>query len=247
MLVEKSSSQSIDPATQRAYARLAGFLFLWLIATALSGMIVSSRIAGGGSFADAARRVSASEHLYRAALMGELIETISAAVLAFALYIALKPADPVLSQLAMYFRLGEAFTGCVGMMFGFARASIYTTTNLSDAAAVGHAAAFVGFMNKVGNASYNIGATLFACGSLLFFYVFLKSRYIPRALSIIGLIASVLVPIVTLGSLLFPEYRAPLQYGWIPMAVAEITTGVWLMIFAVPATRTDFPAMATAV
>jgi hypothetical protein len=35
------------------------------------------------------------------------------------------------------------------------------------------------------------------------------------------------------GSLIFPEYAATLQYGWAPMAIAEVTTGFWLMLFAV--------------
>jgi hypothetical protein len=35
------------------------------------------------------------------------------------------------------------------------------------------------------------------------------------------------------GSLIFPEHAATLQYGWAPMAIAEVTTGFWLMLFAV--------------
>jgi len=35
------------------------------------------------------------------------------------------------------------------------------------------------------------------------------------------------------GSLIFPEHAATLQYGWAPMAIAEVTTGFWLMLLAV--------------
>jgi hypothetical protein len=72
--------------TQRTYARVAGFLFLWLIITGLAGMLTISHIVGSGTFAETAKRVVASERLYRAALSGELIETLSALLLAFALY-----------------------------------------------------------------------------------------------------------------------------------------------------------------
>jgi len=34
-------------------------------------------------------------------------------------------------------------------------------------------------------------------------------------------------------SLIFPEHAAKLMYGWAPMAIAEVTTGIWLMLFAV--------------
>ncbi|PYQ56894.1 MAG: DUF4386 domain-containing protein, partial [Acidobacteria bacterium] len=73
----------------------------------------------------------------------------------------------------------------------------------------------------------------FSIGSLLFFYLFFKSTYIPRILSAFGVFASVVVTIMCFGSLIFPERESTLQYGWAPMAVAEVTTGLWLMLFAV--------------
>src|ERR1017187_9360105 len=105
--------------TQRVYARLAGFLFLWLIITGLAGALTISHIVGSGTFAETAKRVVASEHLYRVALSSELIETLSTVLLAFALYVTLKPIDRLLAQVAMYCRLGEAFIGGAGMIFGF--------------------------------------------------------------------------------------------------------------------------------
>src|SRR6266481_3731621 len=113
--------------TQRIYARVAGFLFLWLIITGLAGELTISHIVGSGTFAEKAKRVVASEHLYRVALSSELIETLSAVLLAFALYVTLKPVDKLLAQIAMYWRLGESFIGGAGMILGFLRLSIYTS------------------------------------------------------------------------------------------------------------------------
>src|ERR1035441_247339 len=107
--------------TQRIYARVAGFGFLWLIVTGLAGALTTSHIAGSGTFAEIAKRVAASEHLYRAALASELIETLSAVLLAFALYVTLKPIDKLLAQIAMYWRLGESFIGGAGMILGYVR------------------------------------------------------------------------------------------------------------------------------
>ena len=44
--------------TQRMYARLAGFLFLWLIITGLAGMLTISHIVRSGTFAETAKRVT---------------------------------------------------------------------------------------------------------------------------------------------------------------------------------------------
>jgi Domain of unknown function (DUF4386) len=94
--------------TQRIYARIAGFLYLWLIITGLAGALTVSHIVGSGTFAETAKKVVASERLHRVALSSELIETLSTVLLAFALCVTLKPIDKLLAQIAMYWRLGEA-------------------------------------------------------------------------------------------------------------------------------------------
>jgi Domain of unknown function (DUF4386) len=212
--------------TQRAYARLAGFLFLWLIVTGVTSLVITSRIVGGGPFADAAQRVVVSERLYRFALCCALVETLSALLLAFSLYVTLKPVNALLAQLGMYWRIAESFVGMVGVAFGFVKLRIYTSQPI---AAGGQAQALLDLMRQVGTATYNIGALCFSIGSLLFFYLFYRSHYVPRALSAFGIFASVVVTVICFGSLLFPERSAELQYGWAPMAIAEVATGFWLM------------------
>ena len=46
--------------TQRIYARVAGALLLWLIITGLGGGVITSQIAGSGTFEEIARRIAAS-------------------------------------------------------------------------------------------------------------------------------------------------------------------------------------------
>lgn len=233
-MTEIGMEDSSTERTQHIYARVAGFLFLWLIITGLAGALTISHIVGSGTFAEAAKRVVASEHLYRVALSSELIETLSALLLAFALYVTLKPVDKLLAQIAMYWRLGESFIGCVGMIFAFARLGLYTSRQPIGALGTDQSQALVDLTRHAGSAAYNIGAIFFSIGSILFFYLFFKSRYIPRILSAFGVFASVVVTVLCFASLTFPEYAAKFQYvGWAPMAIAEVTTGFWLMLFAV--------------
>ncbi len=219
--------------TQRIYARVAGFLFLWLIISGLAGTLIISQIVGSGTFLETAKRVVSSEHLYRVALSSELVETLSAVLLAFALYVTLKPVDKFLAQVAMYWRLGEAFIGGAGMIVGFARLHLYTSSKSIGALGTDQSQVLVDLTRNAGFAAYNISAIFFSIGSILFCYLFFKSKYIPRILSAFGVFASFVVTIMCFGSLIFPEHAATLQYGWAPMAIAEVTTGIWLMLFAV--------------
>jgi hypothetical protein len=236
---------SATAKTQRTYARLAGFLFPWLIITGIAGLLIESHITGSGTFAEAAKRVAASQHLYRIGLCIELIETMSALVLAFALYVTLKPFNLLLAQHAMYWRLGESLLGAVGVMFGFSRLDLYGASQSLTAASIGPGApdtersqALLAAVSHALGGS-EISAIFFSIGSLLFFYLFFKSRCIPRILSAFGVFASVVVTLLCFGSLVFPEHSAILQYGWAPMAIAEVSTGVWLMIFAVKTPPVD--------
>jgi hypothetical protein len=229
--------------TQRIYARVAGILYLWLIITGLAGTLAISHIAGSGTFLETAKRVVASEHLYRVALSSELMEALSTVLLAFALYVTLEPVDKLLAQIAMYWRLGESFIGGAGMIVGFLRLHLYSSPQSIGTLGKDQSQALVDLTRSAGFAAYNISAIFFSVGSILFCYLFFKSRYIPRILSAFGVFASVVVTIMCFGSLIFPEHAAALQYGWVPMAIAEITTGFWLMLFAVKTqARSDQPS-----
>lgn len=236
-MTQIGTEHSSTKRMQRIYARVAGFLYLWLIITGLAGTLAISHIVGSGTFAETAERVVASEHVYRLALSSELIETLSAVLLAFALYVALKPVDKLLAQIAMYWRLGESFIGSVGMIFGYVRLHLYTSPQSLGALGTDQSQALVDLTRHAGFAAYNIGAIFFSIGSILFYYLFFRSRYIPRILSAFGIFASVVVTVMCFASLIFPEHAATLQYGWAPMAIAEVTTGIWLMLFAVKTTE----------
>lgn len=209
------------------WRRLAGFLFIWLIVTGLGGTIIMSRIAGAGTFVERAGRVISSQHWYALGLMLELVETASAAVLGFALYVILRPFGSRMAQLALCFRLGESFLGAIGVVSGFCKLRAYTA-----AAALGapQAASIVELTRAFGNAATNVGAVFFSIGSLLFFLLFLRSPYIPRTLAYVGVVASPIVTVLCIGSAIFPEHAGILQFGWAPMAVAEVGTGVCLML-----------------
>lgn len=214
-------------------ARWSGALFLWLIVTGIAGTVIIGRIKGSGEFREVALRIASSEHLYRGALVLELLGAISAVVLSTFLYAVLARFGPTLALSAAAFRITEAAVGAVGIILGFARLGIYTSLDASASGSL-PASAMVDLTRNGGVAAHNISAFCFGVGSLLFFWLFLRSRLLPRALSWIGVVASILVIGLTLGTLIFPGYSGYLQYGWAPMAIAEVGAGLWLMLKGAP-------------
>jgi hypothetical protein len=219
--------------THRRYARVAGFLFLGEIVVALGSGLLLSHVAGSGAFAETAKRIGASEHLYRMGLATALIVSLGSIVLAFALYATLKPVNSLLAQLAMIFSLADSFLALVVRMCGFVRVQLYLSAQPPGAGTV-PAQALADLMRSIAGVTENIAGISFGIGLLLFFYLFFKSRYIPRALSALGLAASAIWITLYFANLVFPAQHALFLYiCFPPMVLTDVITGFYLMLFAV--------------
>ena len=236
-------SQNADAdKTQRTYARLAGFLFLGVIILALGSGFILSHVAGSGTFVETAKRIAASEHLYRAALAGAVIVSLSSALLAFALYATLKPVNSFLAQLAMIFSLGDSFLAMVVRTCSFVRVHLYTSAQNPGNSMI-PTVALLDLMRSIAGTAENIGGISFGIGSLLFFYLFLKSNYVPKVISALGLAASVIWACLYFATLVFPEGHALfLRVCLPPMALAEVITGFYLVLFGI---RAEVPEQST--
>jgi hypothetical protein len=210
---------------QVTYARLAGLVYLLLIVLFMGGAMVISHIVGDGDFNSKSAHILGSIHLYRGALLLQLLGSIFTVVLAYALYVVVKPIHTRMAQMALCWRLGEAFVGTAFTWTSYAELDVYTTG--FDAA---QAKPFLTMLHDLGLATFNITTLMFSFGSTLFFYLFLKSAYIPKTLAVFGIFASVLVTVLSVTHLVFPDYTQALQVAWLPIFAAEIVTGGWLLV-----------------
>jgi hypothetical protein len=224
---------------QRTYARLAGFLFLAVIALALAGGSILSHVAGSGTFAERAARIAASERLYRVGLSMILTVSLGSALLAFSLYATLRTVNSLLAQLAMIFTLGDSFLALIVRMCGFVRVHLYASAQ-SVGSGVTSVQTLSDLMSSIAEMTENIGGICFGIGLLIFFYLFFRSRYIPRALSALGFFASALWIALYFASLIFRQQHELFQrISFPPMGLADIGTGFYLMLFAVRTKASD--------
>ncbi len=215
---------------QRAYARIAGLMFLFVNLADLFGLLTTSRIRGAGDFADAARRILASEHLFRTALASLTLGWIGTMLLGYALYVTLAPANKRLAQLALFLRLGESAVGGATGALNFAAVSLYSATRTPGPLTNEQLHAIISFAGSTTESGFFVATMFFTPASVLFFYLFWKSRYIPRWLATLGLLGSAVALILTPAVLIFPEYAGKLQLGLLPVGIAEYIVGFWLLI-----------------
>lgn len=222
------SAQS-ENETRMRYARIAGFVYLLLIVLFMGGQFLIDHVTGSGTFVERTTNISGALPLYRAALVLQFLASLLTVLLAYSLYMVLKSVDESTARLAMYFRLGEAFGGLTAFV-AFAALALRTDPKFAQALGAAQVEALVDLAGRADFASFNIGIMFFSFGSTLFYRVFMRSPYLPRALSAFGMAASALTFVMAIAGLVMPEWSNTIQVGWIPIFIAEIATGIWLLV-----------------
>jgi hypothetical protein len=213
---------------QRAYARLAGLMYLLLLVVDITGVLIVSSIAGAGAFGASSPRIMASETLYRIGLCCGLVGSLVTILLAIGLYVTVKPVDGNLAMMALMFRVVEAAIGATGTILAFNVLQIHLAASHANAFDANQLGALADLSSGVGT---NVAAIFFSVGSTIFFYLLLRSRYIPPILSAWGIFASLVYTMVWFVSLILPQYAGTaVAVGSLPILLAELSTGFWLLL-----------------
>jgi hypothetical protein len=215
---------------QNKYVRMAGLMYLLVIAVFVTGLFLRSSIETSGTFLDSSHRIASSEHLYRIGISVQLSTMFLALWLAISLYVALRPANRNLALAAFSFRLGEIVLGTTWIILQFLSSSVHIATGHAGMFSVGQLNELSELISQASANSINVSAIFMGMGSTIFFYLLLRARYIPRALSGLGIFASLLVIAACFAKLIFPEYTSILDFAFIPTGLSEVTTGLWLMV-----------------
>jgi hypothetical protein len=217
--------------TLKTNARLAGFMFLFYIATGLASLALFNQ-ATGGAEGTAAKLASIAQHapLVRLTVVLTLLTFFVAVVLAVALYALTRDQDPDLAVLALCCRATEGVIAAISAVRTLGLLSVATASTAAAAPDAAAAQALGAFLLQQGGLGTPIAATCFAVGSTLYSYLFLRARSIPVPLAWLGVLASVLL-VVALLLQVAGFLRGPATYFvWIPMAVFEVVLGLWLLI-----------------
>ena len=220
--------------SQRSYARLAGLMYLVVLVLDIVGLVIASTIAGSGSFVEVSHRILANETLYRVGLSIALAGGVATIVLALSLYVTLKRVDGNLAMMALLFRVAETAIGAVGIVVAFSVLQIQLAANHANAFGADQLDALASFSPT----GIQVSAIFFCVGSTIFFYLFLKSNYIPRMLSAWGIFASLVYLAVWFTDLILPNHSGLVTIlGSLPILMAEVGTALWLLIAGIrPAT-----------
>jgi hypothetical protein len=219
-----SSQKSQRP--EESTPRLIGAAFLLqAIASLVAGSMLPGILNVSDNVVDTMTNLTNSVLRVRAGVFVEMITVIALVVLSVLLYVTLKKQSLKIALVALGFRLTEV------ALLATSRIATFALLHISQASVIeGHPV----YLQTLGNLAYesqefaySLNMVFFSLGGTLFYYLFFKSGYVPRALSLIGLIVAPLALIGTLGELL--GYTVPL-FVFIPNLPFELALGIWLMV-----------------
>ena len=190
--------------------------------------------------ADTARNIIAHQTQFRIALTCFIAYGIGTVVLLTALYVILKPVNRGLALIGALFRLVFAMLWLIAPLNSLAALrllgdatylKVFEPDRLQALARVQLAGSFD---------DYYVGLPFFGLAATVCAYLWLKSKYIPRALSIFGVICSAWCVFCAVVYLIFPGFPNSVNDYWFdsPMALFELVVSFWLLFKGLRPART---------
>ena len=215
----------------QAYARVAGVLYLFIIVAALfAEMFVRGKIIVRGDAAATAANLIASETLFRAGLAGEAITWLCDVTVALIFYVLLRPVSRNLALLAAFHRV--AFVGAYACSkFFLVAAVIVLQGDYLRVFEPQQQQALSYLFIRLHSFGYGMSLLFFGFHCAVIGYLIFRSRYLPRTIGAMLVIAGVCYLTHSLVQMIDPVLASRL-FPWIllPAFPAELGLALWLLV-----------------
>ena len=217
---------------QRTAAKVAGWSGLITFAIVVFGnYVLLNPLVVAGDAAATAENVVAHQTQLRVTVVCFLTYSLGVIVLLTALYMILKPINPGLALIGALLRLVFALLwllaplnllGALRLLSNASYLQVFEPDRLQAMARLHIGANFD---------AYYVGLPFFGLAATVCAWLWLKSNYIPRGLSIFGVIASAWCVLCAVVYLIFPDFNKIVN-DYIfdsPMALFELAVSFWLL------------------
>ncbi|CUI09007.1 DUF4386 domain-containing protein [Massilia antarctica] len=165
----------------RRTARIAGALYLVIIVIGLLGeTLIRNSLVVAGNAAETARRIVASEWLWRLGIAGQLLLLLCAVALSLAWYVLLRPVNRKLTLLAMFFALVSlAVESVSALQLQGALTPLLAGAHLGMDGPQAQAAAYLAIVGH--SYAFAVALMFFGAECLIVGHLIRKSGYFPAA------------------------------------------------------------------
>jgi hypothetical protein len=225
-------TQKIPDPSPRKTARIAGLFYLIFIVTTVLATTVRDQFIVSGDAAATANNIVASQGLFRAGIVIELVAAVFFVLAAWALYALLKPVNKNLALLLLILNLGGVAVECLNVLNLYAALQTLTGSYLSVFQTSQLQALAMNYLNLY-TTGFLMTQIFFSAWLLPLGYLVYKSRFLPKFLGLLLILDFFGNMSWFLQGFFLPDNPTLAYPGNAIGFIAEIALTAWLLILAV--------------
>ena len=217
----------------RKAALIAGFAYMANFLFGIGNLLLENLIVRGDA-ATTASNIMASETQFRVGIAMWLIVLVADVVVAWALYIFLRPVSDSLSLLTAWIRLVYVAVAAIAVVYLLSVLDILSGVDEYERSQPDSLNAQAMRLLKSYDNAFNVGFGFFGLHILGLGYLIVRSDYIPTVLGVLLIIASVAYLIDSFACFLSSSYgnnEAHSLVFAVPAIISELSLTVWLLIW----------------
>lgn len=217
---------------QYFYARLAGLSYIiFTVAGLVKNFLLDTRLSNIG--ATEITTIFENEMHFRLGVLAETIMFLGVVMASVSFYVVLKPVSKQLVQTALCLRLVEIIIGGIAVVISMAMLALSNKTYLVEMFDLQQIRTLVAVASSFRMPAYEYSWISMGFAGGITFYLFFKSRYIPRAWSVWGIITYMSLILYPLAKLLIVDLPPEIMFVLFPGALFELGVGIWLLIVGI--------------
>jgi hypothetical protein len=217
---------------QYFYARIAGFSYIvFTVAGLIKNFLLNTKLSDIGAIQS--NSIFENEMHFRLGVVAEAIMFLGVIMASVSFYVVLKSVNKQLAQTALCLRLVEVIIGGIAVVISMAMLALSSKTYLLEMFDLEQIRTIVVIASSFRVPVYEYSWIAMGFAGVITFYLFFKTRYIPRAWSVWGIITYLSLILYPLAKLLIPDLPREAMFVLFPGALFELGVGIWLLIMGV--------------
>jgi len=218
--------------SQRTAAKVAGIAgILAFVLVVFGNYVLLGPLVIPRNAVDTARNILAHQTQFRFALTCFITYDVGGIVLLTALYVIFAPVNRGLALAGALFRLVFVMLWLVAPLNSLGALRLLSDSSYLQVLEPERLQALARAQIAASFDDYYVGLPFFGLAATVCAWLWLKSNYIPRGLSIFGVIGSAWCVFCAFAYLIFPNFNKVINDYWFdsPMALFELTVSFWLL------------------
>lgn len=226
-----SVSDTSERTDQRRAAKLAGAIYLVAMALSIwTEMGIRGALYVRDDAAATAANILANEGLFRLGIVVDVAVYVSSLVLAWAFFRLLAPFHRLGALLGVWLRVVEVALCMVAATFSAIAVGLLGGAPHLAAFEPAQLHALMRIALTAHGQALTLGFVFLGFGSTVFALLLWRSRYVPRALAGLGIVASLILALFPLLALALPTLRPYFMTVTAPMFFYEVGLGFWFLL-----------------